>query len=128
MDGSSYICWLIWSSNHKSSRLFQGLYFLPSATKLRQGNVFTPVSHSVHRGGVCVCMYVWQTPPPPVYPSMHWGRHSPMYPSMHWGRHPPVYPSMHWGRHPPHSDGHCSGWHASYWNAILFSLIGTFSK
>ena len=25
--------------------------FLPSATKLRQGNVFTPVCHSVHKGG-----------------------------------------------------------------------------
>ena len=28
--------------------------FLPAATKLRQGNIFTPVCHSVHRGGVCV--------------------------------------------------------------------------
>ena len=27
--------------------------FLPPATKLRQGNIFTPVSHSVHREGVC---------------------------------------------------------------------------
>ena len=28
---------------------------LPPATKLRQGNVFTPVCHSVHRGGgVCL--------------------------------------------------------------------------
>ena len=26
---------------------------LPPATKLRQGNVFTPVCHSVHGGGVC---------------------------------------------------------------------------
>ena len=26
---------------------------LPPATKLWQGNVFTPVCHSVHRGGVC---------------------------------------------------------------------------
>ena len=28
------------------------ILYLPSATKLRQGNVFTPVCHSVHRG-VC---------------------------------------------------------------------------
>ena len=27
--------------------------FLPPATKLRQGNFFTPGCHSVHRGGVC---------------------------------------------------------------------------
>ena len=26
------------------------LKYLPAATKLRQGNVFTPVCHSVHRG------------------------------------------------------------------------------
>ena len=45
--------------------------FLPSATKLRQGNVFTPVCHSVHKGGSA---------------SMHAGI-DPL------GRHPP-------GRHP----------------------------
>ena len=27
--------------------------FLPPATKLREGNAFTPVCHSVHRGGLC---------------------------------------------------------------------------
>ena len=32
---------------------YQGLVLLPSATKLRQGNVFTPVCDSVHRGGLC---------------------------------------------------------------------------
>ena len=53
--------------------------FLPPATKLRQGNVFTPVCHSVHRGGVChthpgqtplpsVC---WDTPPCPVHAGIH---------------------------------------------------------
>ena len=36
--------------------------FLPSATKLRQGNVFTPVCHSVHRG---------------VSASVHAGIHTP---------------------------------------------------
>ena len=39
--------------------------YLPSATKLRQGNVFTPVCHSVHRG-VChtpLGRPPWQTPP-----------------------------------------------------------------
>ena len=30
---------------------------LPPATKLRQGNVFTPVCHSIHRGGLCPSMH-----------------------------------------------------------------------
>ena len=36
-----------------------------------------------------------------------------------------VYPSMHWVRHPPPPpDGHCSGRYASYWNALLFHVVG----
>ena len=38
--------------------------FLPAATKLGQGNVFTGVCDSVHRGGVCLSA-CWDTPPPP---------------------------------------------------------------
>ena len=61
---------------------------LSPTTKLRQGNVFTPVCHSVYRGG---CL------PPPVLtpPGRHpLGRHPPgQTPSP--GRHPPL------GRHPP---------------------------
>ena len=30
---------------------------LPPATKLGQGNIFTPVYHSVHRGGMCGCCW-----------------------------------------------------------------------
>ena len=76
--------------------------FLPPATKLRQGNVFTPVCHSVH-GGVCH--------PPGRHP--HLGRHSP-------------------GQTPPRADTPCavhagirptSGRYASYWNAILLENI-----
>ena len=37
-----------------SNQNFFGGKFLPPATKLRQGNVFTPVCHSVHRGEVSV--------------------------------------------------------------------------
>ena len=70
-----------------------------------QGNVFTPVCHSVHRG----C----------VYPKMHWGRHPPgqTYPSMHWGRHIPVCTGADTPTHLPES--HCCGLYASYWNAFL---------
>ena len=39
------------------------LAFLPPANELREGNVFTPVCHSVHSGG--------------VYPSIQWGLHPP---------------------------------------------------
>ena len=69
-------------------------YYRPQ-TKLRKGNVFTPVCHSVHIGGV--------HPPLADTPL---SRHPP-------GRHPP-------GRHPCPGDGHCSGQYASYWNAFLF--------
>ena len=42
-------------------------FLLPSATKLRQGNIFTPVCHSVHEG-VSASVHagihpLWQTPP-----------------------------------------------------------------
>ena len=58
------------------------------------------VSHSVHRGGVCLSA-CWDTPP--------------------GTRHPPdqATPPT---RHPPSGsrDGYCCGRYASYWNALLF--------
>ena len=77
---------------------------LPSATKLRQGNVITPACHSVHRGGIYLS--AWDAPP---------GKHPP-------GRHPQD-PGRHTPRAdtPPPADGYCSGRYASYWNAFLFS-------
>ena len=67
--------------------------FLPAATKLGQGNVFTGVCDSVNRGGLPQCMPPRSShpPPPPV--------HAP------WSRHPPCMPprSRHLpgSRHPP---------------------------
>ena len=61
------------------------LALLPSATSLRQGNIFTSVCHSVYGGG--------------VYPSMHWGRHPPLADTFPLGRHPPGQTPL--GRHPP---------------------------
>ena len=70
--------------------------------KLRQGNVFTPVCHSVHRGGVGVCLGSWQTPTHPMADTLL-GKH-PL------GRHPPgqtpPWANTPWadtllGRHPP---------------------------
>ena len=96
--------------------------------KLRQGNVFTPVCHSVHRGGVC-------------YPL---GRHPIWAGTLPWadtpwadtplGRHP--LPSACWATHPLPSacwDTHLSctvhawiwstsGRYASYWNTYLLKL------
>ena len=60
---------------------------LPPATKLRQGNIFTPVCHSVHREGVCQSPRAdtpQQTPP---------SRHPPR--PVHAGMHPPL-PSACW--------------------------------
>ena len=59
-------------------------------TKLRQGNVFTPVCHSVHRGGG-VCLWsrggVSATP----------GRHPPGRHSHHWAHPTSIHPPS---RHP----------------------------
>ena len=54
---------------------------LPPATKLRQGDVFTHICHSVHRG---------------VYQNMHRGRHPP------WANTPWADTPL--GRHPPWAD------------------------
>ena len=85
-----------------------------------QGNIFTPVCHSVHRGGVCLSA-CWDATPR--------SRHHPpglcTLPSRL--RTPPrtTYPPG--LRTPPRaadsSIRSTSGRYASYWNAFLFSLI-----
>ena len=67
-------------------------------TKLREGNVFTPVCQSFHSQGVG------------VYSIMQWARG--MYLSMQWGCLPPwadIPPDRHTLGRPPPRDGHCSG-------------------
>ena len=63
------------------------LLFLPSATKLRQGNIFRSVCQEFCPQGGCLprCMLGYTTPTPP-WADTPLGRHPP-------GRHPP-------GRHP----------------------------
>ena len=95
--------------------------FLPSTTKLWQGNIFTPVCHSVHRRGVCL--------------SACWDTHSPL------GQTPPSWADTPWqtppdrhtpwadtrlGRHPPPADGYCSGQYTSCWNAFLSFIFMQF--
>ena len=97
------------------------LPFLPLAKKLRQGNVFTPVCHSVHRGEGVSATFLGrhyrgrhpldrhppgQTPPCPV----HAGIHTPLAQCML--RYTPLC-TMHAGI--PST----SGRYASYWNAYL---------
>ena len=70
------------------------LIFTVRKRSLGQGNVFTPVCHSVHRGV--------------VYPSMQWSgcvyssmqRAEDVYPSMQWGR-PPWADTLPLARNPP---------------------------
>ena len=77
-----------------------------------QGDIFRPVCHSVHRGGLLPGgSPVGRTPPPA-------GRTPPPA-----GRTP-----LPGSRHPPPRDADCSirstnGRHASYWNAFLFLVI-----
>ena len=62
--------------------------------KLRQGNVFTPVCHSIHRD-VCVSATpLGQTPP------VHAGIHTHPLPSACWDTHTPL-PSACWDTHTP---------------------------
>ena len=77
--------------------------FLPPATKLRQGNVFTPVCHSVHRGGVC------HTPPGQTPPAQCMLGYTPL-PSACWDT-PPC--TVHAGIRST------SGRYASHWNAFF---------
>ena len=65
-----------------------------------QGNVFTSVCHSVHRGESGQIPPLGRPPPP------------------HRQADPPIPP----GQIPP-ADGYCSGRYASYWNAFLFNCM-----
>ena len=79
---------------HQRTLLHQ---FLPPATKLWQGTVFTPVCHSLHGGGVCHTP--WADTP---LPSLCWDTHTPC--------------AVHAGIRST------SGQYASYWNAFLLLL------
>ena len=85
---------------------------LPPATKLRQGNVFTPVCHSVHRGSA---IPPWADTPGQTPPRQTPPRQTPP------GQTPPgqILPL---GRHPPRAVHACTRY-ASYWNAILFVIF-----
>ena len=86
-----------------------------------QGNVFTPVCHSVHRGSAI----------PPHHPGRHpWADthpgQTPLCADTPWAdTHPPRQTPP--GQTPPctvHAGKRStSGWYSSYWNAILLTLM-----
>ena len=99
-----------------------------------QGNIFTPVCHSVRRGGVLPqCMLGYHTPPgqgrTPPDQTPPWIRHPPQI--RHHHHHPPPPPPIR--HHPPWSDPppreadssirSTSGRYASYWNAFLLKYM-----
>ena len=69
--------------------------FLPPATKLGQGYIFTGVCDSVYRG--CTCSQGGLLLGGIPGPGGAWQR--------------------------PPRDGYCCGWYASYWNAFLFYFV-----
>ena len=115
-----------------------------------QGNIFAPVCHSVHRGGVCLGA-CWDTTPPEQTPPR--SRHPPKQ-TPPGSRHPPeadtpqadtpqsrppqsrhTHPSPRadtpqadtpQSRPPPEADSgiqSMSGRYASYWNAFLLIIV-----
>ena len=124
-DFSSY-----WSDSGQSESDFHCL-LLPSATKLRKGNVFTPVCQSFCSQGGCIpaCIgALGQTPPPPGrYPNVSQhalGQTLPCVSQHALGQTLPRVSQHALGQTPtpphPTPDDHCSGRYTSYWNAFLF--------
>ena len=97
-------------------------------TKLREGNVFKPVFHSVHRSGPSLRQRPpdrgpsGQRPPGQRFPRQIASRWRPL------DRDPPDRDSPRLDEDPPppgltFSGGHRSGRYASYWNEYLFSTL-----
>ena len=87
---------------HKVGNVGTFAQFLPPATKLEQGYIFTGVCDSVHGGGGCL------VPGSVPGPRGAWSRGGCLVPGGP-------------GRDP--QDGYCYGQYASYWNAILLMRI-----
>ena len=132
--GASYIffdnnCSCVWWVHHTGRTfLFLPMFFLPPATKLGQGYVFTGVCHSVNRGWGCLpqCMLGY-TPRsrhapcsrPPLGADTPPGADTTPQADTPWSRHTaptPTPPSEHAGEILS-----MRGWYASYRNAILFT-------
>ena len=85
-----------------------------------QGNIFTPVCHSVHRGeGVCLSA-CWDTPPGADTPPGTENRHPPGADTPQSRHTPRTKPPP---REAESSIRSTSGRYASYWNAFLLFFI-----
>ena len=110
--------------NCKSSYWLQ-VSFLPPAMKLQQGNVFTPVCHSVHRG---VSVTPLGRHPPGQTSPLGW---DPLWADTPWADTPTPWADTHpLGRHPLCTVHvgiwSTNRWYASYWNAFLLLNILSF--
>ena len=108
---------------------FLHLHLLPAATKLRQGNTFTRVCHSVYEGEGGTCLTTsWDTHPTHHILHTPLGRCTPQAGTPPGQVLPPGrYTTPRTGTHPgqvlpPPADGYSCGRYASYWNAFLFFL------
>ena len=95
--------------------------YLPAATKLGQGNVFTGVCDSVHWGGLPQCMLGYHIRPPSRPPqSRHTPPSRPPQSRHPQSRHPP--PGVDTPREADAIIRLMSGRYVSSWNAFLFML------
>ena len=100
-----------------------------------QGNIFAPVCHSVHRGGVCLsaCLSAPGSRHPPGADSPREQTPGQTPPgSRHPPRSRPPEQTPPRSRHPPREADSgirsMSGRYASYWNAFLFYLLIYWSR
>ena len=99
------------------------IYFYWPQQSCGQGNIFTPVCHSVHRGGLPQCMLGYhppreQSPLEQTPQSRHPLGQTPPPPEQ-----TPPKQTPPWEQTPPEADSSIrstSGRYASYWNAFLY--------
>ena len=129
------IFWYYVQFARKILRLFS-LYYRPQQS-CGQGNIFPPVCHSVHGGGVSASVHAGIPHPPSRHPL---GAGTPLEQTPPQNRHPswelaPPWSSTPWEQTPPGADTppeqtpplreadsgirSMSGRYASYWNAFL---------
>ena len=111
--------WILGALKDSSSHLDP--FFYQPQQSCGQGNIFTPVCHSVHRGAVCLSA-CWDTTP--------WSRHPLPRADTPQSRHPPradspLEQTPPGDQTPPSPGAHSGIWsmsgrYASYWNAFLF--------